>query len=128
MLKNIMFWFLAACAAIRLGSLAFVLWTSSYNLPVTTMILSAISGILILVFIAKKYLFGCKRREMEIIFIVNSIIVIFNTIYVSITSLATLSFVDLVIVGTFFEILAGLTFVLLSRRRTKYVTIPQNQE
>lgn len=128
MLKNIMFWFLTACAAIRLGGLGFVLWTGSSNLPVTTMVLSAVTGILMLAFAGKKYLFGCKRSEMEIIFIANSAVVFFNTIYVKFTSLSTLGFVDIMIVGTMFEILAGATFIFLSKRRTKYITIPHSPQ
>lgn len=125
MLKNIMFWFMSACATLRLGSLGYILWTGDSNLPATVAIISAVTGILILAFIAKKYLFGCKRREMEIIFAANSFAVLFNIMYVRFTCLATLGMAELLIIGSFFEILAGGTFIYLSRRRTKYVTVSQ---
>lgn len=126
MLKNIMFWFITASAAVRLGCLGYVLWIGSYNLPFTALLISGATSLLMLAFVAKKYLMGCKRKEMELIMTINILAVLFNTMYTGVTCLATLSGAEVLASGTFFDVLAGLTFIFLSRRRTKYVTIAQN--
>ncbi len=125
MLKNAMFWLMLAFAALRIGGLGYLLGIGETNLPALVLGVSACTAALMLGAALKKLLFGIKRRELEIIFLINSIVVLFNPLYITLTAPITVEPAEMAVTGTLFEVLAGVTFIFLSRRRTKYITIPQ---
>lgn len=115
--------FMATCLLIRGSALIFLLVRMESELPTlilgTTAMVCTVFAILLFRYFAE----GIKRREMEFAFLLNGAVVLLNMLCVRFGTPASIDTFEVMAMGTLFEVVAGVTFVVLSKQRTRYLTL-----
>ena len=129
MIKLIFFIVLCATTALRLGTLIFLFFTPTTNLP--ALVYSVTSAVIIygLLLIFKRLFLSIHLRNYMVFFIVQPIAIIFNKIYFTLASPLRLSSFEMIIVGTFLDILiaAVIVFTCIKQIRKSYAALGGNR-
>ncbi len=123
MLKKVMIGFVAFFTLLRGGALGYLMWLGDTNLPTAVLFSTGMVVAIFMVLLAKGLLAGVKRKDIEQGFLFNVGVVLLNMLLVRFGTPANISGVELLVMGNLFEVIAGITLVVLSKRHTRYVLV-----
>ena len=122
MLKKFMVAFLATCLLIRGSALIFLLVRMETELPTLTLGTTAMVCTVFVILLFRYFAEGIKRREIEFALLLNAAVVLFNMLCTRFGTPASIDTFELMAMGTFFEVVVGITLVVLSKQRTRKLT------
>ena len=111
--------FLAYCGVYGYG-----FYADKIQLPNTVIVTTALSAFFCVFIIIKKvFLKRLGTKELFWFFILNTMIIIINIIYMRTASPVTINIFELLVIGTLLDIIINIVVIVLSFRASRYITV-----
>ncbi len=123
MLKRVMLYLMMLETACKFLALTFVFSTNFERLPVSVYISTGIIVLFGIFLICKNIIKAASKKELAVYYVLMSVSVVFNLIFMKLFSRAELYIIDLVIIGTIMDIMVNTTLVTMTVRENRYVNI-----
>ena len=114
---------MAFCLLVRGGALGYLMWLGDTNLPTTVLFSTGMMVALFMVLLSKGLFAGVKRKDVELGFVFNVVVVLANMLLVRFGTPANISGTELAVMGNLFEVIVGITLVVLSKRGGHYTAV-----
>ena len=114
---------MAFCLLLRGVTLGYLMWLGDTNLPTLVLFSTGMVVAIFMVLLGKGMIAGVKRKDLELGFLFNVVVVLFNMMLVRFGTPANISGAELAVMGNLFEVVVGITLVVLSKRRSHYTSV-----
>lgn len=128
MLKRVMFYLMILLTASKFIAMTFVFSTDVGRLPVPVYVSAGIVTLFGIGLICKKIIKSVSKRELSIYYLLLSVSVVFNLIFMKIFCRVEVNTMDFMIIGTIMDILVSVTLVALNVRENRYVRVHMKAE
>ena len=119
MLKTVLYGLIAFTTAIRLANIVFLLLKEDSNVPLPVFAVSTAMIIYGIILIAKKFINKVTLRNLMHFYIIQTFMIAFNLFYVAAFSPLRINASEILVVGTFIDILMNGTIIYFCTRRLR---------
>lgn len=128
MLKSVLYFLLLLTTSVRFVDLIYLLAKDNTNLPIPVVIVSCIMVLYGIVLGVQKFIGSVRLRQLMNFFILQSGLIAFNMIYVSVATPLKMDAAEMLAVGTFLDLVVNGAVVYLSMRQMRSFQMPLVQE
>ena len=121
MLKKVMFWVMVLFALEHLVAIVYIMARGYTNLPAFSLVVASILPTILPATVIRHLIKRLHRRQLELVYLLNGVMVAVNLLFLQFGTMATIDFVEMLAVGTLFDVLVSIVLVVLSRRHSRYV-------
>lgn len=125
MLKSVLYYLMLAVTVARLADLVYLLGREATNLPVAVLVSVSVLILYGIVLGVKRFVGSVRLGHLMAFFLVETLAICFNLFYVATYVPLKLDLWEMLIVGSFLEILINLVavYLCLRHRRSRFVTV-----
>ena len=121
LLKKVMFWVMVLFALEHLAAIVYIMARGYTNLPAFSLVVASILATILTATVIRHLIKRLHRRQLELVYLLNGVMVAVNLLFLQFGTMATIDFVEMLAVGTLFDVLVSIVLVVLSRRHSRYV-------
>jgi len=119
MLKNVLYGLVALTTALRLTNIVFLLVKEDTNVPLPVFAVTTAMIVYGIFLIAKKFINKVTLRQLMHFYIVQTLMIAFNLFYIAVFSPLRIHASEILVVGTFIDILMNGTIIYFCTRRLR---------
>ena len=109
---------------LRFSNIIFVVTRDAVNLPALVLVLTSAMVLYGITLSAKRFFTTIRLKQFMVFFLIHSLIISFNIVYVAVTSPLQVTVSEALIVGTFFDLIVfgGVLFACIKQLRSNVLT------
>ena len=111
MLKSVLYYLLILFTGVRFIDIIYLLSTKPTNLPIPVIAVTSAMVLYGTVLIVKRFVSNLRMKELMAFYLVQAAAIVFNLAFVSRVCPLTLSFSEILCVGTFFDLIVAVSLV-----------------
>lgn len=124
MLKTVLYSLLVFTTLTRFGDMIFILAKASTNLPIPVIVVTSAMIIYGIVLVFSKFITMVRMKQLLTFYMIQSLMILFNIIYVAMFSPLQISMAETWIVGTFLDLLVNSVLIYASVKRMRSFYLP----
>lgn len=127
MLKQVIYGLIFAITLVRTADMGYILIKGGTNVPVPVLAVTSCIIVYGAFLLIRKLFMNVTLKQMMAFFIIGSVAIIFNLIYISVACPLSISPAETIVVGTFFDIIINSTVVYFCTKqmRSHYFAVAQ---
>ena len=112
--------------AVRLVDLIYILAQDATRLPVPVLVVTTAMILYGVVIVVRKLTGNILLRQLMLFYMTQLVMIVFNLTYVIVAYPLQVNFAETMIIGTFLDLILGVTFLFLCAKqfRSSYISVP----
>ena len=125
MLKPVLFGLLLVTTVMRFANIIFVLTRDSVNLPPLVLILATAMVLYGIILLVKRFFSTVRIKQFMFFFMAHAFVIAFNIIYIRATNPLQISGPEVMLVGTFFDLIIflGVLYACIKHMRGGFTPV-----
>ncbi len=125
MLKSVLYYLLLVTTSIRLVDVVYLLATTDSCLPGIVFAVTSAMIIYGVILLVKRFIGSVRLSQLMMFYLIQIVAIAFNLIYVAFNLPVKVTLPEMLVVGTFLDILINCVIVYLcvKQRRSRFVTV-----
>jgi hypothetical protein len=125
LLKIVLYGLLVLTTALRLANIVYLLVKETTNVPLPVLVVTTVMIAYGIFLIAKKFIGKVTLRQLSHFYIVQTVMIAFNLFYVAMFCPLRIDVSEILVVGTFIDILVNGTIIYLCTKqlRSRYFAV-----
>lgn len=125
LLKTVLYYLVLITTGVKLADVIYLLAQNESNLPAAVFVAASFAVVYGIFLVFKRMISSVRLGQLMGFYIFYTLVIVFNLIYVAVGVPVKITLLEMVVVGTFLEILINITLISLCirHRRGRFITV-----
>lgn len=124
MLKSVLYYLLLLTTGIRFADMIYLLARENTNLPIPVIVVTSVMIIYGFVLGVYKFISTIRLKQLLAFYVIQTVLFVFNLVYVAVACPLTISPAETLIVGTFLDLIINVSLVYIGMKHIRSFMMP----